>query len=226
MNCAQTLSLLSPYLDGAVTGKEMQLLGRHLQECDSCNASLLSLRQTQQLLASVASRKAPKDLGLKLRLAISREAARPRLANFDLLRMRLENVLQASMAPVGVGLAAAVLIFGTFMGFSPLPLQAGNSDVPMMLTSTAPELQQSVFGTALNSVNDESLVVEAYVDSNGRIEDYRVLSNQRNSSELSPPVKSMLVNVMTFSRFRPATSMGRPTPGHAILSFSRISVRG
>jgi hypothetical protein len=30
----------------------------------------------------------------------------------------------------------------------------------------------------------------------------------------------------TFTTFRPATSMGRPTTGRAVLSFSRVSVKG
>jgi hypothetical protein len=30
----------------------------------------------------------------------------------------------------------------------------------------------------------------------------------------------------TFTTFRPALSMGRPTTGKAILSFSRVSVKG
>jgi hypothetical protein len=37
-----------------------------------------------------------------------------------------------------------------------------------------------------------------------------------------PAVKNMLI----FTTFRPATSMGRPTPGHAVLSFAKISVKG
>jgi hypothetical protein len=36
----------------------------------------------------------------------------------------------------------------------------------------------------------------------------------------------MLIDFMTFTTFRPATSMGRPTSGRAVLSFSNISVKG
>jgi hypothetical protein len=106
------------------------------------------------------------------------------------------------------------------MGFL-APLQADNPDVPLVLY-TAPHLQQSAFGTALDSINEDSLVIEAYVDSKGRVEDYRILSNSEQARELLPQVKNMLI----FTTFRPATSMGRPTPGRAVLSFSKISVRG
>ncbi len=107
------------------------------------------------------------------------------------------------------------------MGFSALPLQAGSPDVPLMLY-TAPQLQQSAFGMTMDSLKDDSLVIEAYVDSNGRVEDYRVLSNPQQTKDLPPQVKNMLI----FTTFRPATSMGRPTPGRAVLSFSKISVKG
>ena len=40
--------------------------------------------------------------------------------------------------------------------------------------------------------------------------------------ELLPQVKRMLI----FTTFRPAMSMGRPISSRAVLSFSRISVRG
>jgi hypothetical protein len=71
-------------------------------------------------------------------------------------------------------------------------------------------------------MNTDSLVIEAYVDSHGRVEDYRILSDPGESEELLPQVKRMLI----FTTFRPAMSMGRPISSRAVLSFSRISVRG
>jgi hypothetical protein len=126
------------------------------------------------------------------------------------------------MVPATVGLVSAVLIFGFLMGLV-LPLQASNPDVPLML-NTAPQLQQSAFGTTMDSINDDSLVIEAYVDANGRVQDYRVLSNPQDSetNDIPTQVKNMLI----FTTFRPATSMGQPTPGRAVLSFSKISVKG
>jgi hypothetical protein len=91
------------------------------------------------------------------------------------------------------------------------------------MLNTAPQLQQSAFGTALDSIADDSLVIEAYVDSNGRVQDYRVLSSPQDAKDLSPQVKIMLTE---FTTFRPATSMGRPTVGRAVLSFSMVRVKG
>src|SRR5580704_3324539 len=225
MKCTQATSLFSPYLDGAVTGKQMHMIHQHLDGCNACRQEYAALQRTQQLLATVGRRKAPADLSLKLRLAISQEVRRARHPYWEAMQVRLQNVVEAFMVPATAGLAVAVLIFGMFMGFSALPLQAGNPDVPLIVY-TAPQLQQSAFGTSLTSINEDSLVIEAYVGSNGRVQDDRVLSDRRDMKDLSPQVKSMLIDFMTFTTFRPATSMGRPTSGKAVLSFSNISVKG
>ena len=221
MKCTEAKSRFSPYLDGAVTGTEMLTLARHLDSCGRCKREYVSLRQTQQLLTEIGRRKAPEDLSLKLRLAISREVAQSRRPYLDDLRIRTENVVQRFMVPATAGLATAVVIFGFLMGFLALPLQADNADVPLML-NTAPQLQQSAFGTAMESIADDSLVIEAYVDSNGRVQDYRVLSSPQDAKGLPSQVKNMLI----FTTFRPATFMGQPRSGRAVLSFSKISVKG
>ena len=104
---------------------------------------------------------------------------------------------------------------------APSSLHADN-DVPLVMVNTGPELQASAFGLSMESIDDDSLVIEAYVDANGRIQDYRILSDSNESQEVLPKVKQMLI----FTTFRPALSMGRPTPSRAVLAFSKISVRG
>jgi hypothetical protein len=223
MKCAEAQGLLSPYLDGAVTGAEMQAVQRHLDECASCMREYRALRQTQQVLMSVGRVEVPADLGLKLRLAISREAAETRRPRFEGLLMRVENTAKAFMVPATAGLACALLIFGLVTAILAMPdeVQANNQDVPLVL-NTGPELQQSGFGTTLSSMNTDSLVIEAYVDAHGRVQDYKILSDPGESQELLPQVKRMLI----FTTFRPAMSMGHPISSRAVLSFSRISVQG
>jgi hypothetical protein len=224
MTCAQARPLFSPYLDGAVTGRQMRDLSCHLEACDPCRHHYISLRRTQQILARVGPRKAPADLALKLQVAISQEAAQSRRRFLDGAQVRLQNALNVFMVPATAGLSAAVVIFVVLMGFM-APLQADNSDVPLML-HTAPQLQQSAFGSALDSINDDSLVIEAYVDSKGRVQDYRILSDSKEGDPLLPQLKKNMLIFTTFTTFRPALSMGRPTTGRAILSFSRVSVKG
>ncbi len=223
MRCEEAKALLSPYLDGMVTGTEMRTLQEHLEVCAPCMGEYRGLRQTQQMLASLGRVKEPADLGLKLRLAISREAAIGRRGRYEGLRIRLEDGLRAFMVPATAGLVCAVLIFGlvTAILATPGQLQANNEDVPLVL-NTGPELEQSGFGTNLSSINADSLVIEAYVDQHGRVDDYRILSDPGASQQLLPEVKRMLI----FTTFRPAMSMGHPISSRAVLSFSKINVHG
>jgi len=223
MECLQAKRLFSPYLDGAVTGAQMLALQRHLSGCPACHREYYALRRTQQLLVSMPKPKVPSDLGLRLRLAISREAAQARRPPFEGLRVRLENALQAFMVPATAGFLSALIIFGIAMVYfvAPSTLHADN-DVPLVMVNSAPELQQSAFGMTMDSIDADSLVIEAYVDSNGRVQDYRILSDTDSSKEVLPQVKRMLI----FTTFRPALSMGRAIPSKAVLSFSKISVKG
>src|SRR5581483_6986475 len=137
MNCAQAKSLFSPYLDGAVTGSQMRAIGEHLQACVACNREYHLLAGTQHILASLGRKKAPADLALKLRLAISHEVAASRHSWIEGWRVRIENTVQAFMVPVTAGLVSAVVIFGVLMGVFGVPSLQGMSqnDVPLMLYS-------------------------------------------------------------------------------------------
>jgi hypothetical protein len=227
MNCGEAKKLFSPYLDGQVSGRQMRSLDSHMEECSRCAREYVALRRTQLLLANLGSKKAPVDLALKLRVAISREIAQKRRARFEGVLVRLENALNAFMVPATAGLVSAVLIFGLLLGFFALPgqLRASSTDVPLMLY-IAPQLEQSVFGTSfgtsLGSIGDDSVVIEAYVDANGRVQDYRILSQSEDAKAMLAQVKNLLI----FTTFRPALSMGRPTAGRAVISFSKINVKG
>jgi Putative zinc-finger len=223
MNCAEYKKLVSPYLDGQVTGAQMHTLTKHMRECEACAEEYIALQRTQQWLGKLRRTKPPADLALRLRLAISREAAQAKRPRFEGMLVRLSNALNAFMVPATAGVISAILTFGLLLGFFALPrqLEASSSDVPLMLY-TDPQLDQSVFGTSLGSLGDDSIVVEAYVDANGRVEDYRILSQSDDAKAVLPQLKNLLI----FTTFRPALSMGRPTAGRAVISFSKISVKG
>jgi Putative zinc-finger len=222
MKCNEIRKLFSLYLDGRVSGSEMSALTRHVEGCAGCEREFAAMQRTQQLLSGLGSKKAPADLALKLRVAISREASAKR-RSYEGVLVRLQNALDAFMVPATAGLVSAVLFFGLLLGFFALPaeLRASNGDVPLMLY-TGPQLQQSAFGTSLGNVGDDGVVIEAYIDANGRVEDYRILSQPDDAKAVLPQLKNMLI----FTTFRPALSMGRPIAGTAVMSFSKISVKG
>lgn len=222
LRCAQAKQIFSPYLDGAITGTEMLALENHIASCGDCRSEYQSLRQMQQLLGSVARPKIPADLGLNLRLMISREVAQAKRPPFEGFFMRLDNAMRAHMVPAAAGFLSAVIIFGVAMAYfvSPATLKA-SEDVPLVMVNIGPEMQPSAL-VSMDTINADSLVVEAYVGANGRVEDYRILSDTVDSQQVLPEVKRMLI----FTTFRPALSMGRPTASRTVLSFSKVSVRG
>lgn len=220
MTCVNAKAMLSGYLDGIISGKQMHALDRHLQECSDCDGEYEALRRVQSLMTKMGRTKAPSDLSLRIRLAISHEAARQRSPYWSNALLRLGNVARAFMVPATAGICATVVVFGLLMGFI-TPVRANTNDVPLMV-STDPELQSTGFGVSMGEINEDSLVIEAYVGANGRIEDYRVLSDPDQLKELPHQIKNMLI----FTTFRPAMTLGSPHAGTAILSFSRISVRG
>lgn len=214
--------MFSAYLDRALTGKQMHSLDQHLQQCSECGREYEALRRTQSLVAKVGRAPVPDDLSLKLRLAISHEVARSRRPHFGALIQHVQNVLRAFMVPATTGLIATILIFGFVAGIlaSPPSVHANAADVPLMF-ATGPELQPNSFGFTMDPVSEDSLLIEAYVDATGRIQDYRILSGAEN-----PKDTHELKNMLILTTFRPATWMGTPRPGTAILSFSKISVKG
>jgi hypothetical protein len=65
------------------------------------------------------------------------------------------------------------------------------------------------------------VVIEAYVNGEGEVYDYRIISGP-NDEETRAQVENLLLT----SRFEPARFFGQPVPGLAVLSFSGVSVRG
>jgi hypothetical protein len=220
MSCNQTKSLLSPYLDGRVTGKQMQSVASHLSTCDTCHAHFRSLSESQQLLTALGRKKAPPDLAFQIRLAISREAARTPSRRMRAWLTRLENVFNPLLVPATAGVVSAVIFFGLLMGSLFTPIRATGESIPTFYTP--PELQSSPFYAQLSN-GPGSLMVEVGIDTDGRVLDYRVISEpNEETAQIMPELKNVLIT----SQFRPATKFGQPTPARLVLSFSKINVKG
>ena len=224
MNCTRTQSLLSSYLDGAITGAQMQAMSLHLAGCGACARQFAGLRQTQNALAALGRKPAPPELALQLRLAISRERARTAQWRWQSLRVRFENLLNAFMVPATAGALTAVLLFGMVLGFFALPEQLrASTDVAVPITFYTPAEVSDMPWTLAPSPDAGVITVEAVIDENGRVNDYRILSDSDSVAQDLPPD---LKNLLVFAQFRPATAFGRPTTGRVVLSFTRINVKG
>jgi hypothetical protein len=137
-----------------------------------------------------------------------------------MLRVRWENAFNATMVPATAGVVTTLIIFGLLISFLyPAQMRASN-DVPTMLYTPA-ELQFTPFELS-GVANAESLIVEASVGPDGRVQDYRILSAPENAEDILPQLKNMLI----FTTFHPATAFGQPTASRVVLSFSKVQVRG
>lgn len=221
MDCTKAKAISSSYVDGAVTGVEMKGVSEHLATCAGCRKEYQLLARTQEMVASLGRVPAPPDLALKLRVAVSQEASKSLQYRWSGLAVRFENAFNAFMFPAAAGLLSAVLFFGLLIGLFAVPasLRAAD-DVPLMLY-TPPQLADSPFRVSIGNA-DDALVVDAFVDANGRVQDYRIISAPPGAEK----ALRQLDNMMIFTTFRPATSFGLPTPGRVVVSFANVSVRG
>ena len=221
MKCSDTKPLLSLYLDGATSREERNNVELHLQTCAACAEQYRELRRTHSLVTQLGRKPVPPELALRLRVALSQEMAASRRPRFTGILVRLENLTNAFMVPAAAGVVTAVIVFGLLIGLLVPTAMRNSNDVPTMLY-TPPEVSYSPFGISMGPGNADSLVVQAYVDSNGRVQDFKILSGPGQDKDLPPELKNMLI----FTTFKPATAFGQPTSGTAILTFSNIQVKG
>jgi hypothetical protein len=221
MTCSVAKGLMSSYLDGAVTRSQMAQMDEHLRGCPECGERFASVKHLQSLVGSLGRKAAPPDLSLKLRVALSKELANSRRSRWERLQVRWENAFNAIMVPATAGLVTTLIIFGVLIGFLyPAQVRASN-DVPTVLYTPA-ELKSTPFELTMGVSNTDSLVIDAYVGSDGRVLDYRILSAPQEAEAILPQLKNMLI----FTTFNPATAFGQPTASHVILTFSKVQVKG
>ena len=215
MDCKKAKSKFSTYLDGAVSGHEMRAISAHLDGCGPCQTNYLSLQHTQALLSSLGSRKAPSDLPLRLKIAIQQERSRNATRALQNIGLRIEHAINSFMLPATAGLLSAVIMFGVLIGFFALPEVA--NDVPTSLY-TPPRLSAGPY--AIQGI-DGPVLIEANVDSSGRVLDYRILSGHDSDT-----VRVKIDNALIFTTFEPARAFGQPASGHVVLAFSTVNVKG
>jgi anti-sigma factor RsiW len=221
MNCSVANRLMSSYVDGCLSRNKLAQMNGHVGECPECAAHCASLQRTQSLVASLGRKVAPPDLALKLRVALSQEMANSRSSRWERLRVRWENAFDATMIPATAGLVTTLVIFGVLISFLYPQQVSASNDVPTVLYTPA-QLRSTPSEWSVGVSAAESLVVEAYVGPDGRIQDYRILSAPEEAEVVLPQLKNMLL----FTTFQPATAFGQPTSGRVILTFSRVQVRG
>lgn len=225
-HCDRVQNSLTEYLDGRLTGREMQEMNAHLQECRVCAREWHSLRDLQGVLAGLGPVEEPADLPLRIRVAVSQERARSHRSIFTFWNLTWRNSVGPFLLQAGAGFASAVLLLGTIVFlitmFAQPEVAAATPDEPLG-DATAPHLlyfSNAQGGNETGSI-DGPVVVEAYINPSGEVYDYRIVSGPTDAT-----TRSQVENLLLFSRFAPARFFGQPVRGLAVLSFSGVSVRG
>jgi hypothetical protein len=222
--CAHVGQQFSAYLDGAVTGAAMHEIAAHLEVCPGCETEFAQWRNAQSLISSIGPAKAPDNLGLRLRVALSQQAANTAQQKLARGRLRWQNTFRPLVWQVTAGFASTVALLGGValligMVASPEPLLArdeplGKASDPRFLY-TSPEPSEGV------ADSNNPVVVQAFVNEAGLVYDYKIISGNADTK-----TRAQLADTLLFSVFAPAQVFGQPVRGTVLLSFYDVSVRG
>ena len=228
--CAEMQARLPDYLDGAVGGHEMQEIARHVEGfegetgCEDCARELATWRLTQDAVSRLRPLKAPADLALKLRVAISHEHARRESRLLDRLSLAWDNAVRPLLVQVSAGVAGSVTLVGGIvflLGAVAAPQPVLANDEPLGALTAPHYLYSTVSPGAIVTPHDTAIVVEASVDSGGRVYDYTILAGPQDEA-----VRNQVASHLLGSVFQPASAFGVPIRGQVIVTFAGISVHG
>jgi hypothetical protein len=229
MSCTEVQASFSSYLDSAISGVEMQEIARHIEGvdeagggCELCARELAAWKVTQNAIAALRPLKAPTDLPLKLRIAISREHARRESRWRDRISLAWDNIVQPRLVQLSAGIAGSMVLGSAalLLGVVAVPQPVLANDEPLGAL-TAPHYLYSTAspGGFINS--RDPIVVEALIDSTGRVYDFTIVSGPQNDAVVTQVTGQLLGSV-----FQPASAFGVPVRGRVVVTYSGISVRG
>jgi anti-sigma factor RsiW len=221
-DCGAAHAGFSAYLDGAMSGVEMAAISAHLEACEGCAAEFAAWRDVQRALGELGPAQPPVSLQARLRTAIAVEREQGTYLSFGHRALRAWKSSLAPMAlPLSGGLAAALVLVGAlgWIFAAPISVQANDDRMAHMV---APHYMYSqVPPRAVETHRDIPVVVEAQVDTRGRVYDYTILAGPTDQK-----VRIRIEDDLLASVFQPATVFGVPVNGHVVLTYAGVSVRG
>jgi anti-sigma factor RsiW len=223
VDCGHVRRSFSGYLDGAITGREMQSVAAHLETCFACAADFAGWRAMQQLLAEAGAVKAPADLGLKLRLAISHEKGR-RQGFHDNLAMRWENLVRPVALRTLSGLACALLLFGgisMLVGVVAVPDAVLANDIPLGAITMPHYLYSAARQQPVVTPDDGTVVVEADISDEGKVYDWNIVSGPTDDRTRDAVRDDLMLQI-----YEPSRMFGQPVRGRVLVTFSGVLVKG
>jgi len=223
-SCETIRDKFSDYLDGNLTGVAMQSMAGHLARCRDCAEEFGEWRSLQQSLAGLGPVRPPADMALRIRVALSQELSKTPKNLLASWKVRWQNTVAPFLLQAGAGLASSLVLVGTMSfligAFAAQPASARDEPLGM---ATSPRFLYSTVEANAGTVSGKGapVTVEVYVDSQGRVYDYDIVSGP-SDSETRADLETLLLS----SKFEPAQWFGEPVKGVAVLSFAGVSVQG
>ena len=95
------------------------------------------------------------------------------------------------------------------------------NDEPLGALTAPHYLYSTASPGAIVTGRDTTIIVEASVDSRGRVYDYTIVSGPQDDA-----IRTQVVNQLLGSVFQPASAFGVPVRGRVVVTFAGISVHG
>jgi hypothetical protein len=214
MNCMVARQKLGALIHERLRADQSAALRRHLLACDACHDEYEYQARLSSPLRDLAPVEPPADLAIAIRLRVST----PRPSLWDRLQLSMSHWMRPVALPAAGGLLTALILFGMLVpavGRIRVPMV---TDVPTAL-STDPRFKQA----SILPVS-EDLLVEAWIDEQGKVSGIQVLNAA--PGEAATVLDSQIGEVLLTTSFEPATRFGQRTSGKVLLSLRRITIRG
>jgi hypothetical protein len=232
--CAEIRTGFSVYLDGAMSGQQMQEISRHIdgyadaagrrtEGCGECARELAAWRTAQSALATLGPAKAPADLPLKLRIAISHERACRNSRLVDRLGLAWDNVIRPRLVHISAGFAGSMVLgsMALLLGAVAAPQPVLANDQPLGAMTSPHFLYSTSASDGVVTARDTPVVVEAQVNAAGRVYDYVIVSGSESAA-----VRARVEDQLLSSVFEPASAFGVPVRGRVVITFAGVSAHG
>jgi hypothetical protein len=233
MECLNTHSALSGYLDGWATEQERRDVERHLSSCEHCSTMMREFRTLRRSMSELPVRKPTPKTSSELLVLASRASARRRrrlsLAHaihdwYSHARFGIEHMMRPLALPVAGGLLSTIALFAMLVPDLAHEVHPVKNDIETSVFTQATVKEIAPVWGVHN--NDIDITVDLFVDENGRMLEYRVVSGQNLLQTES--IRRSLENNLMYGQFYPATQFGQPVAGKLRVSFrtSTIDIKG
>ncbi len=220
--CVATRAEFSAYLDGAVSGVAMAAIAEHLDSCSDCSLEFEELLAVQESLAELGHAHPPDQLQAQLRQAIAIEYERgTHLSPLNRFAFAWDTWLASAALRATGGFVATIVLLGAlgWMFSAPLAVQANDDNMAQLISPRFAYSQVPPQPIVMD--HDTPVMVEAKVDTSGRVYDYSILAGQLDQTARLQVEQNLLSSV-----FKPATLFGSPVRGQVVLTYTGVSVRG